>query len=411
MIPLAPLRSARLTPVDWAAMRERLRLTAVSAGIALLAAPAYALFVLSVVSVPLGLVGVGFAVALVVVPLTEQLTRLHRTVCGALLDEVVHPGYAPSEGPLPGRPLVWLRDPARWRDVGHLAFSMTGGLVLSALPAFLLLTWVAHLVGLVLDTGWVWAALLAVSLPGPLVWWFVTPHLVRARALADRGIFGHARVERLERRVTQVESSRSQLLDSSAAEVRRIERDLHDGAQARIVAAGMSVGLAEKLLRADPDLAESLLREARESTVSALEELRSVVRGIHPPALADRGLAGAVEALAVSIPLPITLQLDVPALDAPVESAAYFAVAECLTNAAKHSGASHAWVRASRSGDRLVLVVGDDGSGGAEASGSGLSGVARRLAAFDGTMSVESPAGGPTTITMEVPCASSSPRT
>ena len=144
-----------------------------------------------------------------------------------------------------------------------------------------------------------------------------------------------------------MEETRAESLDHSAAEIRRIERDLHDGAQARIAAVGMNVGLAEKLIGSDPDAAAELLREARETTVSALEDLRSVVRGIHPPALADRGLAGAVEALALPIPMPVTL-VGRPAgeLPAPVESAAYFAVAEASTNVVKHAEAGRAWVSA-----------------------------------------------------------------
>ena len=144
--------------------------------------------------------------------------------------------------------------------------------------------------------------------------------------------------------------------------MRRIERDLHDGAQARIAAVGMNVGLAEKLVGTDPEAAAALLREARETTVTALEDLRSVVRGIHPPVLADRGLAGGIEALALPIPLPITVTVDAPGCPPPVESAAYFAVAECLANAAKHAAATRAWVRVRHDGTALRLVVGDDGA-------------------------------------------------
>jgi signal transduction histidine kinase len=227
---------------------------------------------------------------------------------------------------------------------------------------------------------------------------------VRARARAERAILGHDRVAELAERVERVEESRAETLDHSAAEVRRIERDLHDGAQARIASVGMSVGLAEKLLQTDPEGAAALLREARETTMDALDDLRSVVRGIHPPVLADRGLAGGIEALALALPVPVAVRVDVPRLPPPVESAAYFAVAECLANTVKHAAASRAWVRGSYAEQRLRLVVGDDGRGGADPAGSGLAGVARRLAAFDGTLAVDSPAGGPTTVRMEVPC-------
>jgi signal transduction histidine kinase len=238
-----------------------------------------------------------------------------------------------------------------------------------------------------------------------VAWWCVTPALVRARAMSERGILGHTRVEQLSRRVSEVTASRADTLDHNAAEVRRIERDLHDGAQARIAAVGMNVGLAEKLIETDPTAAAELLREARETTVSALEDLRSVVRGIHPPALADRGLAGGIEALALPLPLPVTVAIDLPGgIPQPVESAAYFAVAECLTNTVKHAGASRAWVVGTYDDGVLHLEVGDDGAGGADETGSGLSGVRRRLEAFDGTMEVASPRGGPTIVTMEVPC-------
>jgi signal transduction histidine kinase len=204
--------------------------------------------------------------------------------------------------------------------------------------------------------------------------------------------------------VADVATSRSETLDHSAAEIRRIERDIHDGPQARIAAVGMNVGLAEKLVRSDPDAAATLLREARDTTVAALEDLRSVVRGIHPPALADRGLAGGIEALAVQLPIPVTVSLALPAsLPAPVQSAAYFAVTECLANAVKHAEAARAWVKGFDDGDSLHLVVGDDGRGGADPAGDGLAGIARRLAAFDGTVTVDSPEGGPTVITMELP--------
>jgi len=220
------------------------------------------------------------------------------------------------------------------------------------------------------------------------------------------------REQELLQRVSALTRSRSGALDIQAAELRRIERDLHDGAQARIVSLGMSLGLAAKLVHTDPDAAANLLDEARASTVAALDELRDVVHGIHPPVLADRGLGGAVEALALDVAVPVTVTADVPdRLPAPVESAAYFATAECLANVVKHSGAHRAWVDLSYRDGRITVLVGDDGHGGARLDhGTGLAGVARRLEAFDGTVQLDSPVGGPTTITMEVPCASSSPR-
>jgi signal transduction histidine kinase len=253
--------------------------------------------------------------------------------------------------------------------------------------------------------SWLWFAI-AASAYGPslLVWWYVTEPMVRGRVRVDRAILDGSRIEKLEQRVDQVVRSRRATVDHNEAELRRIERDLHDGAQARIAAAGMNVGLAEKLIHSDPDVAAGLLREARETTVSALEDLRTLVRGIHPPVLADRGLVGGIEALAIPIPIPVTVSLRLPRLAAPIESAVYFAVAECLANVAKHARASRAWVVGDHDGETLRLTVGDDGRGGADPRGSGLAGVARRLSAFDGVLAVTSPAGGGTEVRMEVRC-------
>ncbi|WP_408896777.1 histidine kinase [Nocardioides sp. R1-1] len=401
---LAPIRRLPPTPVDEAGLRERLRLSLVSAGYAVSFVPGLALAILTLLCIPLGLVGVGFALALGVVPATAALTRLHRTLSGRLLGESIDAGYAAPRGAVLVRPAHWVRDPARWRDFGFLCFAATGGFVLSMLPVALLTTPVTWLVLAFTAGDWAWVLLVVLSGPLLLTWWVTTEPLVRARARTERAILGHDRVAALAERVEQVEESRAETLDHSAAEVRRIERDLHDGAQARIASVGMSVGLAEKLLQTDPEAAAALLREARETTMDALDDLRAVVRGIHPPVLADLGLAGAVEALALALPVPVAVAVDVPRLPAPVESAAYFAVAECLANTVKHADAGRAWVRGQYDGQRLRLVVGDDGRGGADPGGSGLVGVVRRLGAFDGTVTVQSPAGGPTTVRMEVPC-------
>jgi signal transduction histidine kinase len=404
---LQAIRSVRPAPVDGSALVDRLRLTAVSLGYALGMAPALALGILSLLCIPLGLVTAGFAIAFAVVPATAALTRVHRRVSGQLLGEEIITSYADTTGTnVVTRPVRWLTDRARWRDIAFLWFSATGGFALSVLPVALLVAPFTHVLGVLLDGGGWWWLLVVLDGPLLLAWWLVTPTLVRARATAERNILGHTRVEALERRVEEVTTSRAETLDHSAAEVRRIERDLHDGAQARIASVGMNVGLAEKLIATDPEGAAALLREARETTVDALEDLRSVVRGIHPPALADRGLAGGIEALALPIPLPVTVTVAAPTLPPPVESAAYFAVAECLANTVKHADAARAWVRVRHDGEVLHLVVGDDGRGGADPAGSGLAGVAKRLAAFDGTMTVDSPEGGPTVVTMEVPCPS-----
>jgi signal transduction histidine kinase len=217
----------------------------------------------------------------------------------------------------------------------------------------------------------------------------------------------------LTRRVERLTASRAVAVDTASADLRRLERDLHDGAQARLVALGMSLRAAERLIPTSPDAAIALVAEARETSVKALTELRELVRGVLPPVLADRGLADAVRALALDSPLHVETDIDLPGrLSAPVETACYFAVAELLTNAAKHSSARDARISVSHSDRLLRIEVTDFGLGGADpAKGSGLAGVERRLATFDGIMAVSSPAGGPTIVIMEVPCAMSSPRT
>ncbi len=213
-------------------------------------------------------------------------------------------------------------------------------------------------------------------------------------------------------RVEQLTQTRADAVDTAAAELRRVERDLHDGAQARLVALGMSLRAAQRLIPGSPQAAQSLVGEAIATSSKALTELRDLVRGIHPPVLADRGLGDAVRALALDTPLHTETDIDVPGrLDAPVESACYFAVAEALTNAVKHSGARHVQIRMQHARGMLRIEVTDDGAGGADpARGSGLRGLERRLGTFDGILAVSSPPGGPTMVVIEVPCALSSPK-
>ncbi len=223
-----------------------------------------------------------------------------------------------------------------------------------------------------------------------------------------------ARERALAERVGTLSSSRRGVLEVHAAELQRLERDLHDGAQARLVSLGMSLGMAEDLLNSDPVAARKLLADARGTAVAALGDLRDLVRGIQPPVLADRGLEGAIRALVLTVPVAIDLELDLPGarLPAPVESAAYFAVSEAVTNMVKHGNAPSGWVQAGYAAGMLSIVVGDNGQGGADpALGTGLQGIERRLAAFDGTLSVCSPKGGPTVVRVEVPCGPSSLKT
>ena len=228
-----------------------------------------------------------------------------------------------------------------------------------------------------------------------------------------RPLLGLASNADLVRRVQRLTETRAVAVDTAAADLRRLERDLHDGAQARLVALGMNLRAVERLIPTSPDAALALVTEARETSARALTELRELVRGVHPPVLADRGLGDAVRALALDTPLRIETEVSLPArLPAPIETACYFAVAEVLTNAAKHSGARQARICVTHADDVLRIEVTDFGVGGADASrGSGLAGVEKRLATFDGIMAVSSPPGGPTMVVMEVPCASSSLKT
>ena len=244
--------------------------------------------------------------------------------------------------------------------------------------------------------------------------------LVVAAWLVPRTIGAHARAMllpgralELEGRVQRLTETRDLAVDAAATELRRIERDLHDGAQARLVALGMNLRAVERMLPGRPEAALALVAEARETSLRALNDLRDLVRGICPPVLADRGLGHAVRALALDTPFPVDLDIDLPGrLTAPVESACYFAVAEALANAVRHSGARRVHIRMQHTDGVLRVQVADDGAGGADpARGSGLRGVEQRLAAFDGILAVSSPPGGPTMIAMEVPCALSSPKT
>ena len=239
--------------------------------------------------------------------------------------------------------------------------------------------------------------------------WLV-PRTIGAHA---RTVFSPGTDVELAGRVQRLTESRSHAVDAATSELRRIERDLHDGAQARLVALGMNLRAVERVLPTNPQAALALVAEARESSVRALNELRDLIRGIYPPVLADRGLGHAVRALALDTPMPTELDIDLPGrLPAPVESACYFAIAEALANAVKHSSARKVHIRIKHADDILRLEVADDGVGGADpALGTGLQGVERRLGTFDGILAVSSPPGGPTMIVMEVPCALSSPKT
>ncbi|WP_310726003.1 sensor domain-containing protein [Streptomyces sp. N2A] len=232
------------------------------------------------------------------------------------------------------------------------------------------------------------------------------PWVIRGLTQVDRvlvhGLLGPSS---LATRVSQLESDRGVVVDTAAADLRRIERDLHDGAQARLVSLAMDLGLAKEKLAEDPQAAAKMVDEAHGEVKIALQELRDLARGIHPAILTDRGLGPALSALAARCTVPVTVTVDLdhrPA--AAIEGIAYFTASELLQNVSKHARATGATLDVWRTGDRLMVLVTDDGRGGAHTDdGTGLAGLAERLAAVEGLLIVDSPVGGPTHITAELP--------
>jgi signal transduction histidine kinase len=369
----------------------RLRMTGYAALQVLLCVPALVLFVVDVVAAVLAVIVVGIPILMVSIPATRRLVGLHRRWAAEVLGSPVPAPYRSPDRPgAMHRLRTAAADPLTWRDLGWLLVAMPLALTMSLL---VLVTFVPVVTG--------------------IIWWYGVGPIMVARSRIDRWFLTFGTTERLEQRVEVLTETRNQTLDHAAAELRRIERDLHDGAQARLAGLGMTLGMAAELVERDPATARQMLAEARQTSSAALGDLRDVVHGIHPPVLADRGLKAAIEALALDLAVPVEVTGESPrGLPPPVESAAYFTIAECLANVAKHAEATRVWVELASPPGFLTVVVGDDGRGGADpSSGTGMRGVARRLAAFDGTMRVSSPAGGPTLVTLEVPCDSSSPRT
>ncbi|GIJ49024.1 hypothetical protein Val02_59100 [Virgisporangium aliadipatigenens] len=337
-------------------------------------------------------------------------------------------GYRTPAVPQWSRRFTWLfRDPATWRDLLWLMLDPVVTGVLTAIPVALALYGTQ---GLVLAAVWTrftdgddgdwygavagirWAAVpVGVALTVlALAMSRTTVHVANNWAAAFlRPTAKAAMALRIER----LTETRADATEVQAAELRRIERDLHDGAQARLVSVGLTLGAVEALIDKDPAAAKALAAQARETAAKALADLRDLVRGIHPPVLAERGLGDAVRALALDSPVPVDVRVELAGRASPaVEAAAYFAVAETMTNAVRHGGASRIEVRVRHAEGVLYLEVRDDGAGGADPdAGTGLRGVRRRLGTFDGTLAVDSPKGGPTTVSMELPCALSSPRT
>ncbi|MEV7983388.1 sensor domain-containing protein [Streptomyces sp. NPDC086519] len=386
-------------------------------------------FTLTAVSVALIPIGVGIVTTPWVLDGVREVADARRRLAYEWCGVRIRSAYRalPADANPWARTFGMLRDPQVGRDVLWLLTDMTAGFVTALLPAVLLFypfegfAVAAGLWRVLTLGGTYWygfvpvtgqatafgaAATAAVLLVGA---WHLCPRLLTAHFRLTRAVLDPGKGE-LAERVRVLTETRKDAVDTSAAELRRIERDLHDGAQARLVAMGMDLGTIEVLLDKDPEKARQLLAQTRRASVEALGELRDLVRGIHPPVLAERGLGDAVRALALRLPVPteVTVELRGRA-DAPVESAAYFAVSEVLTNAVKHSGADRIWVdlhHVPDGGGMLRISVTDHGRGGAViGAGSGLAGVERRLGTFDGVLAVSSPAGGPTMVTMEIPCA------
>jgi signal transduction histidine kinase len=309
----------------------------------------------------------------------------------------------------PRRRLAWvLTDQATWRDLLWVTMNGLLGWILPLLPAGLL---VLGVVGVIAPYAPLDVRLLAIT--GAVLATWGSPWLMRGYGVLARSVLAPTRRAELVLRVEQLAQTRTEAIDTGAAEIRRIERDLHDGAQARLVAMGMTLDAAGQIIDTNPDAARALLLEARDASVRALAELRDLVRGIHPPVLADRGLADAIKALALDSPMRIHVASDLYGRpSAPVESAAFFAVSELLANVSKHAEARQTWIDIRHTDDMLRIGVTDNGHGGADpARGSGLRGIERRLAAFDGVLAISSPLGGPTSVTMEIPCELSLPKT
>ncbi|WP_369216942.1 sensor histidine kinase [Streptomyces flavofungini] len=333
-------------------------------------------------------VGAGLTVTVVGLPLlafgllgARRFGRFERTRARKLLGvRVEEPSPMPGIGGRGFPSWLWtsLKDPVGWRAM---------------LYAFLRLPW-----GI---------CTFVITVAGLFVFWPVLPFVVRGLTHVDRALVRGLLCpsDELERRIAELESDRGVVVDTAAADLRRIERDLHDGAQARLVALAMGLGLAKEKLTEDPDAAAAMVDEAHGEVKLALQELRDLARGIHPAVLTDRGLNAALSSLAARCTVPVHVTADLPTRPAAaIEGSAYFTVSELLQNVSKHSGARSASVEVWRAKDRLLIQVRDDGKGGARLDGgSGLAGLADRLGAVDGLFVIDSPPGGPTTITAELP--------
>ncbi|KAA2262840.1 sensor histidine kinase [Solihabitans fulvus] len=349
---------------------------------------------LLVVGVGTAVVWVGlpiFAFALLTARRAAELERRRARAVGVLI---------PSPYlPIPDDTLVrrwWARttDSATWRDVLYLVLLFPVGIIEFV---FTVALWLLTLVAILIPVVGVALA----RLPRGLI-----RGLGLAHGLFAESLLGPTRASLLSARAERLQASRARGVDAAEAERRRIERDLHDGAQQRLVAVAMGLGRARAKLEAEPEAARALINEAHADAKLAIAELRDLARGIYPSVLGDRGLDAALSSLAAKCPIPVEVTVEVePRPPAAVESTAYFTVGEALTNVAKYSGATRAEVTVRRVEDKVIVEVTDDGQGGASAKpGGGLAGLADRAATIDGVLVVLSPLGGPTVIRAELPC-------
>jgi signal transduction histidine kinase len=338
---------------------------------------------------------------------------------------IPNPYHPLPDGSLWAKLKVRLGDGATWKDLAYLILLFPVGTaefvvtVAFVAATFMHLTipawyWATSDDWSLYGTGWrvetLPEALLvaALGIPAFLLTTLVLIGMGRAHVALAQSLLGRNREKELEERVSTLTESRSRVMDAVAEERRRIERDLHDGAQQRLVALAMDLGMAKEKLDTDPASARTLVEEAHDQAKRALSEMRDLVRGIHPAVLTDRGLDAAISALAGRSPVPVSVEVDLPKrLPEAVETNAYFVVAEALANVGKHSLATRARVIVRCEGNSLVIEVADDGVGGADPEkGTGLAGLRDRMAALDGKLLVSSPAGGPTWIRAELPCGS-----
>ncbi|NUT97805.1 MAG: sensor histidine kinase [Saccharothrix sp.] len=372
-------------------------------------------------------VWVGFPLLALTLVLARAAATAERSWLRAVLGVEIPQPYRPlPEGNPYQRGKALMTDPATWRDFSYWLVMLPLGVTEFALVVAL---WSAAL-GMVFfpvfynflpatfevtigDSVWLLDSLpesLVVTVLGLVLAAIVMPvikGLGRAHMALARGLLGPSRTALLEAKADHLSASRARGVEAAEAERRRIERDLHDGAQQRLVAVAMGLGRARNKMETDPEAAAELIAEAHADAKLAISELRDLARGIYPSVLGDRGLDAALSSLAAKCPIPVEVSVDVdPRPPTAVESTAYFTVAEALTNIAKHSGATQAAVRVTRTDNSVVVEITDNGHGGAQVRpGGGLAGLADRAATIDGVVVVVSPAGGPTVIRTELPCA------